>query len=66
MACETQFWLHAKNVTTFCPRPAITECAECGAPLCSAHIVECGVCGRFLCAECAAEHKHEVATVAAA
>ena len=60
MACSSPSWRHARNATTLCPHPAITSCAECEQPLCSAHIVECDVCGRFLCSECSAEHSHEV------
>lgn len=68
MACESQMWLHAKNSTTVCPRPAITNCADCQVGLCSSHIVECGVCGRFICRECEADHqaKHEHVGAAAA
>jgi predicted sulfurtransferase len=60
MACSTESWIHARNATTMCPHPAITACAECETPLCSAHITECDECGRFLCRECASEHSHEV------
>ena len=68
MACAIESWIHAKNATTMCPHPAITDCAECEALLCSSHIVECDVCGRFLCAECAADHQtsHEAVKAVAA
>lgn len=57
MPCEIEMWTHAKNSTTMCPRPAITNCANCLGGLCSSHIVECAVCGCFICAECQPEHQ---------
>lgn len=59
MACETEMWLHQKNVTTLCPHPAIVHCEDCRAGLCSSHIVECETCGHFICHDCAAEHYRE-------
>jgi hypothetical protein len=56
MACETEMWLHAKNVTTFCPHPALTFCTDCRIGLCSSHIVECEICDMFLCQDCTSEH----------
>jgi predicted sulfurtransferase len=56
MCCNIEIWLHAKNATTLCPRPAIAFCSGCRIELCSAHIVECEECHQFFCRECIPEH----------
>jgi hypothetical protein len=57
MACAIPTWIHAKNATTQCAHPAITNCADCQAGICSAHIVECEVCHKFICGDCISEHR---------
>lgn len=59
MACETEMWIHAKNVTTHCPHPALTNCFDCRVGLCSSHIVECEECNLFICRDCAPEHQRQ-------
>ncbi len=62
MACETEMWLHQKNVTNLCPHPPIVHCADCRCGICSAHIIECEICEAFLCSDCVLEHyrQHEL------
>ncbi len=56
MACGQEMWIQARNFTDACPHPGITNCIECRAELCSAHILDCEVCNLFVCADCAPEH----------
>jgi hypothetical protein len=59
MACGQEMWIQARNSTNHCAHPAITNCIECRAELCSAHIHECEVCNLYVCSDCVIEHYKE-------
>lgn len=60
MPCGQEMWIQARNSTNACPHPGITNCVECRAELCSAHIAgECEVCEMYVCTDCAIEHYKE-------
>lgn len=59
MCCGQPSWLQARNSTDACPHPGLTNCLNCRAELCSAHIIECEDCNLYLCSDCFPEHHRE-------